>query len=102
MKALKCILLALLMVCLLLSAQADGTGISGNAGQTVEFYVYAQSGTSLTFAQDKGVILRSVGGKTNLYGGFDITWYPANQPYAAQTASFQGCGTTHSASDNPS
>lgn len=87
MKALKCILLALLTLCILMSAQADGTGITGSANETVEFYVYAQSGTSLTFSQDKGTILRSVGGKANLYGGFDISWYPTGQSYAAQTAS---------------
>ena len=86
MKYLKLILLAALLLCLLTAAQADGTGISGSANQTAEFYVYAQSATSLTFSQDKGSILRSVGSKTSLYGGFDISWYPTGQPYAGQTA----------------
>ena len=86
MKYLKLILLAALLLCLLTAAQADGTGISGSANQTAEFYVYAQSATSLTFSQDKGSILRSVGSKTSLYGGFDISWYPTGQSYAGQTA----------------
>ncbi len=85
MKYAKCALLLLLMLCLLLSAQADGSGISGSASQAVEFYVYAPSGATLTFSQDKGTILRSVGGKATLYGGFDISWYPAGQSYATQT-----------------
>ena len=85
----KLILFFVLLLSLLVSAQADGTVISGSADQTMEFYLYAQSATSLTFAQDKGSIQRSVGSKTSLYGGFDITWYPTGQPYAAQTASLE-------------
>ena len=94
MKYAKCILLLLLTLCLVLSAQADGVGISGSANQAAQFYVYTQSGASLTFAQDKGYILRSVGGKASLYGGFDISWYPVGQPYAAQTATLDKASTS--------
>lgn len=88
MKYARLLLLAALLLCLTVCAQADGTGtgIQGTADQAVEFYVYASRSATLTFSQNKGTVKRSTGGRSSIYGGFDITWYPTGQTYSAQTA----------------
>ena len=85
-------ILCVLMVCaaLFACALADGTPIEGKATQTVEFTVYPQTGTTLTFTQEKGTVVSTGGIRSTIYGGFDITWYPVYQPASAQTASMTG------------
>ena len=84
-------LLALLIGMLLCAAaQADDTAIRGNAAQTVDFYVYAQADTMLTFTQTKGTLVSTGGIKSTVYGGYDIEWYPTAQPASRQTVTFTG------------
>ena len=90
-KAIRILCAALLIWALLLcGALADGADIEGTATREVEFYVYTQSGTSLTFTQEKGTVYSSGGMRSTIYGGYDITWYPTGQPYAARTESLTG------------
>ena len=90
-KAVRFVLAALLIGALTLCfALADGTSISGRASGEVVFYVYTQSGSKLTFTQDKGTVISTGGMRNTIYGGYDITWYPTSQPYAAQTVQLPG------------
>ena len=88
-KAFAALLLALLLCACAALADGTGTGIGGQADQITEFTVYAQANTRLVFSQDRGMVQRSTGLRSSIYGGYTITWYPTYQPAQAKTASLQ-------------
>ena len=68
-KAFAALLLALLLCACAALADGTGTGIGGQADQITEFTVYAQANTRLVFSQDRGMVQRSTGLRSSIYGG---------------------------------
>ena len=90
-KVIPCIFILLIAAGLLLSsAMADSAALEGTAANTVEFYAYAPSAATLTFTQEKGTIYSTAGMRNTIYGGYQISWYPTNQPASARSVDFTG------------
>jgi len=91
---------AAVLICLLLlaAALADGASpavsIQGTAGQYAEFYVFAQTDTTLVISQDRSVLQRQSGLRNAAYAGFDIAYYNVNQPGFGSTATLEGASVT--------
>lgn len=89
-KAVLCVLALLLCALPFCGALADGTAIAGRSTGEAVFYAYPQTGVTLTFTQEKGTVISTGGIRSTVYGGYDISWYPTTQPYAAQTTALTG------------